>query len=96
MRIFEVTFRETITRTVCLAAENEEEARREALAHGQYQGPDFVRTQPRPFRPKIVNEESELTFEIKELPRNWRPESDDCAFPISAPRRLPAPPAPLV
>jgi hypothetical protein len=74
MRIFEVTFRETITRTVCLPAENEEEAEKEALARGQHQGPPFVRTQQRPFGPKTVHEEKELTLvEIKELPRNWRP-----------------------
>jgi hypothetical protein len=78
MRIFKVTFRQAITRTVCLPAENEEGAEKEALALGQHQGPAFVRTQPRPFPPEIVNEESKLTLlEIKELPPDYRPGSSN-------------------
>ncbi len=78
MRIFKVTLQQTIARTVCLAAENEEEAEKEALAVGEYQGPAFVRTEPRPFTP-VVNDRGgtwTIVEKTKELPRNWRPGSD--------------------
>jgi hypothetical protein len=78
MGIFKVTLERTITRTVCLPAENEEEAEREALAFGEYQGPAFVRTEPRPFTPVAKDHDSTWTIveKTKELPRNWRPGSD--------------------
>jgi len=77
MKIFKVTLQRTIARTVCLPAENEEEAEKEALALGQYPGPTFVRAGPRPFAPVQKDHDSTWTIvETKELPRNWRPGSD--------------------
>ena len=78
MRIFRVTLQRMITRTVCLPAENEEGAEKEALAIGEHQGPAFVRTEPRPFAPVANDHDSTWTIveKTKELPRNWRPGSD--------------------